>query len=161
MQALLRLAILLLLLPLACSLNSAPLEVSLVDTKGNTHNLQDYRGKWLVVNYWATWCPPCLKEIPHLIDAQQMNDQIEVIGLTVEDIKPKNLNRFVKDQMINYPIFLLSRGTQDAEQQARLFKQLPSPRGLPTTYIINPEGMMVDKHEGGITFDQIEAVVNR
>ena len=150
-------------LPLACTPNdsdaAADDDIQLIDLDGKPQSIHAYRGKWLLINYWATWCPPCLKEIPHLIDAVQMLDNVQIFGLNSEKISKAVLQNFVQGQLISYPIIMLRGNHQDPEQQRQFLQKYPVPRGLPTTYVINPEGRLVQRYEGGITFSQIEKLV--
>jgi len=80
-------------------------DFSLTDLNGKTHKLSDYRGKWVVVNYWATWCPPCRKEIPDFVRFQQKHPKdVQILGIAYEDADASKLKRFAEDFKINYPI---------------------------------------------------------
>lgn len=123
-------------------------EISLRDLEGATHHIKDYRGKWVVVNYWATWCPPCLEEIPELIqfhDRHKENDAV-VIGINMEQIGGDRLRQFVDDYLISYPVVVYS----DPQQL------VGNVTGLPTTYLIDPEGKVVGRRVGQIAGDEIE-----
>ena len=124
-------------------------EFSLKDTQGKTRSLSDEQGKFVVVNFWATWCPPCREEIPELIrfhDAHQAKDAV-VWGVSYENIDSGKLAKFIDEQMISYPVMPMSPGK-------------PSPlgaiRGLPTTVLIAPDGGIARTHLGAITHDVIE-----
>jgi thiol-disulfide isomerase/thioredoxin len=77
------------------------------DTEGKTHSLAGYKGKWVLVNYWATWCPPCLAEIPDLIELHQnKRNNLVVIGVAVDFRAAKQVTDFAESMKINYPIVL-------------------------------------------------------
>ena len=74
------------------------------DLDGRIHRLSDYRGKWVLVNYWATWCPPCREELPELEvfhDNHKDRDAV-VLGLDMEDIDKERLREFVEEQFLSY-----------------------------------------------------------
>ena len=140
------LCILSLLLPLAA--NAA--DFNLKDMQGKTHHLSDYRGKWVLVNFWATWCPPCLAEIPDLISLQSAHKDIVVIGIAMDYANGKIVADFVKKHAINYPIVL---GTEST------VAQIGGMEVLPTTYLYNPAGKQVSYLAGGITREAVEGYI--
>jgi thiol-disulfide isomerase/thioredoxin len=129
-------------------------DYSLPDLNGKTHALSDYRGKWVVVNYWATWCPPCQDEIPDLVDFYERHKDKDaiVIGINFEDIGGEQLKSFVDSYLISYPIL-----RSDPLPRTPLG---PIP-GLPTTYIIDPEGSPVARQVGPVTAKQLEDYIAR
>lgn len=125
---------------------------SLMNLDGKTVQLSDYRGQWVVVNYWATWCAPCIKEIPELAELHSERDDITVLGLDYEDIERERLDEFLSKLEVTYPILLLDVYAMP--------EGLEVPRALPTTYIVNPEGMRVRTFIGPVTRTQVERAID-
>lgn len=121
------------------------------DTKGKVHTLSGYKGKWVLVNYWATWCPPCLEEIPDLIalHADRKNNLV-VIGVALDYRDPKQVIDFAEGLFVDYPIVL---------GNASVVSQIGPIQGLPTTYLYNPEGKMVAQQVGAITRAAVESYI--
>jgi len=115
-----------------------------VDTfDGKKFNLADHRGHWVIVNFWATWCNPCLKEMPDLDAFDQQRDDVEVIGLSYEEIEKSDMAAFLKQHVVHYPIAIL-----DVYKPPTDFD---TPRGLPMTYVIAPDGKVAKKFLGPVT----------
>ncbi len=127
-------------------------DFSLPDLNGQTVKLSDFRGKWVVVNYWATWCAPCRKEIPELSELYTERADIVVLGLDYEDIERSKLDKFLAGIHVSYPILLL-----DIYNMPEFVDE---PRALPMTIIINPEGFRMRTFYGPITRAEIERVVD-
>ncbi|WP_425497804.1 TlpA family protein disulfide reductase [Lysobacter arvi] len=119
--------------------------------EGQPYDLAARRGKWVVVNFWATWCKPCLKEMPELSALDAMREHIEVVGLAYEDISPDDMKVFLKLHPVVYPIAVVDTFNPPAD--------FATPRGLPMTYLIAPDGRVADKFLGPVTAKDIEAAI--
>ena len=128
-------------------------DFTLKDLDGNTVSLSDFRGKWVIVNYWDTWCPPCLEEIPDLVGLYEDNrDSIVVLGIDYEEINQEYLKEFVESHMISYPIM---------QMDPVPLTELGPVLGLPTSYIISPEGERMARQEGPVTREALEKYITR
>jgi thiol-disulfide isomerase/thioredoxin len=118
---------------------------------GKTFDLANHRGKWVVVNFWATWCAPCLKEIPDFNAFAKKRDDVQFIGLAYEEIERPDLEAFLKRTPIDYPIAVL-----DVYNPPKDFE---TPRGLPMTVLIAPDGRKVKQFLGPVTSADLEAEI--
>jgi thiol-disulfide isomerase/thioredoxin len=130
------------------------LSFSLTDTKGVMFTEKNTRGKYLVINFWATWCTPCLKEIPAFVKFYEENsDHVEILGLDFEPVDLEIINDYVGRFSINYPIVLYN---EDNDSEYSNFGEIV---GMPTTQIYSPEGELLHTFMGEITIDDLSKFI--
>jgi thiol-disulfide isomerase/thioredoxin len=129
-----------------------PVDFTLQQLHGDAISLSDYRGKWVVLNYWATWCSPCRKEIPELSELNEARTDVRVLGLAFEDTEIENFDEFLKEFHPSYPLLLV-----DVYAPPEPFG---APRVLPTTIILNPDGAPVKTFLGPVTRANIEDFID-
>ena len=123
---------------------SVVLDFERPDPQGNPVHLSDFRGQWVVVNFWATWCTPCIKEIPELQHLHDEHSEATVIGVNFEQLPGPAVRSFADDLKITYPIVLVG------SEPLVPFEPL---KGLPSTFIVSPQGEFVTGFIGPVTCD--------
>ena len=123
----------------------------LVDRAGQRRSLADWQGKALIVNFWATWCAPCLQEMPELSALHAMRSNVEVVGLAYEDIELDEMQAFLKEHPVAYPIAIIDTFSPP--------KDFATPRGLPMTYLIAPDGKVARQFLGPVNAQEIEQAI--
>ncbi|PIV33598.1 MAG: thioredoxin [Lysobacterales bacterium CG02_land_8_20_14_3_00_62_12] len=128
-------------------------KLDLATVDGGKFVLAEQRGKWVVVNYWATWCPPCLKEMPELGALDRDREDLVVVGLAFEEIALADMQAFLKERAVSYPIAIVDVYHPPADFSV--------PRGLPQTYLIAPDGQIAEKILGPVTRAELEHLIQR
>ncbi|QKT02776.1 TlpA family protein disulfide reductase [Ectothiorhodospiraceae bacterium 2226] len=123
-------------------------DFTLPDLDGNVQRLTDYRGKAVILNFWATWCPPCLEEMPAMQRAweQVQDEDIVLIAINVGEDED-TVFTFLADYPVDFPLLLDEDSTVIADWPVR---------GIPTTFVIDPQGRMAYRAIGGRDWDQPE-----
>lgn len=134
----------------AAALLAAPLN----DLQNQTLKLNQYRGKVLVVNFWATWCPPCREEIPHFIEIQQQlkGENVQFVGIALDN--SSNVAGFVQEFAVNYPVLI--GGINESEMMRSLGN---ASGGLPYTLIYDRQGQLKEKIIGGLDKSRLERLL--
>jgi thiol-disulfide isomerase/thioredoxin len=114
----------------------------LTDTAGKRHRLADYKGRWVVLNYWATWCVPCIQEIPEIAAFQRERKDVVVLGIAMDAEDVPKTKAFAKKVGHDYALVIST---------PRVEKQLAPVHGLPTTRVFDPAGKIVYDRLGRVT----------
>jgi thiol-disulfide isomerase/thioredoxin len=120
---------------------------------GKTFDLAAQRGNWVIVNFWATWCVPCIKEMPDISRFVATHKHVRAIGLAYEDSEPADIKAFLAKHPVIYPI---AQVTLD-----KPLKDFDEPRGLPTTYLISPDGKVAKPIVGPVTEASLKALIDQ
>jgi len=128
-------------------------DFSLPTTDGKQLRLSDYKGKVVILDFWATWCPPCRRSIPDLIALKEEFGPkgFEIIGVSVDTDSKADVAPFVKDNGINYPVVF---------GNMQVYQQYGGIRVVPTSYVIDTEGKIVKRYEGIVPIETYRADIN-
>jgi len=129
-----------------------PIELAVTTLDGKTFDIAEQRGQWVVVNYWATWCGPCIKEMPELDELDHARDDVTVLGLAFEETTTEDLLRFLSKRPVRYPIAAI-----DVYAPPAAFSV---PKGLPTTHLLGPDGTLRKSFIGPITRADLERAID-
>ncbi len=132
--------------------STEPVDFALQRLHGDEVSLSDYRGSWVVLNYWATWCAPCRKEMPDLSALNEARDDVIVLGLAYEDTELENFDEFLEEFQPSFDILLV-----DVYAPPEPFG---APKVLPTTIILNPAGYPLKTYLGPVTREAIESFID-
>lgn len=126
----------------------------LTDLKGHVVKLSDLRGKAVVLNFWATWCPPCKEEIPWFVELQNRygSQGLQIVGVSMDDGDQKDVEKFAAENSINYPVLL---------GKEKVAEQYGGIEYLPTTFYIDRNGVVMDRVFGQAGRDDIEQNIKR
>lgn len=127
-------------------------DFSLKDLNNKEIKLSNYRGKVVLLNFWATWCPPCVKEIPDLIKVQQTykSKGLEIIGVSMDTGSEDDIKKFVKRFEINYPVVV---------GDLKIVNDYGNISAIPTTFFIDRTGKVQTQVQGGLTTEEIEKII--
>ena len=131
-------------------------EFSLPDTDGKVHNINEWRGKIVVLNFWATWCPPCRAEVPLFVDTQEKfrKDGLVIVGVAID--KKQDVANFVDSYFINYPVLVSEQ--DNTELMARYGNRIAT---LPYSVVMDRKGKVIETHAGAYKKDQLYSVLNK
>ncbi len=132
------------------SFQPAP-DFQLTDLDGKTRTLSDYQGKILLINFWATWCPPCRAEIPDFVEvyASKKSQGLEILGVSVDNLSASDLKNFVRRMKINYPVALATE---------KIILDYRPGEYIPTTIVLDRKGRIRHKHVGQLDKETLLAL---
>jgi thiol-disulfide isomerase/thioredoxin len=125
------------------------LKVTTLD--GRPWDLSAQHGRWVIVNFWATWCVPCIKEMPAISAFVAARADVRAIGLAYDDSPAADIRAFLKKHPVSYPVAQVT-----LDQPPRDFDE---PRGLPTTYLIAPDGTVARRFIGPVDARSLGAAI--
>lgn len=123
---------------------------TLSDSQGNPQALSQWKGKILVVNFWATWCPPCVEEMPELVELQHdtASKNVQIIGIGIDSAS--NISEFSSKHKIDYPLYVSGmKGTELSKQFGN------QSGGLPFTVLLSPEGQVKKTYLGRLNMKEL------
>jgi thiol-disulfide isomerase/thioredoxin len=139
----------------ASSAVAGPGNLTIVDAAGSLHAVKEFRGKWVLVNYWATWCAACIEEMPELSTLSSQEPELIVLGATDEEITPEQLRSFVNRHQVSYVL-----GRSD---KAKIPHELsPSVLGVkvrPLSYLVAPDGSVAKRFVGAVDVGKLKLLI--
>jgi len=133
--------------------NVMAVEMEVIDIFGKKYQLEQYKGQWLILNYWATWCPPCRDEIPMLVDYDNEHENVKVFGINYEPgIDIEDLQEFVENYFVSYPNILANR---------KIISTFGNPKGLPMTVFVDPQGKIVKQYTGMLNETMLDRITQQ
>lgn len=129
------------------------MQMQLPDLNGASHSLAGWKGQPIVVNFWATWCAPCVKEMPALDALQKKYPQVRFVGIGVDSAV--NMQKFVEKVQVSYPLWVIGAGAIDT------LRKLGNPSGgLPFTIVFNADGSINRKILGEVQPDDLDRTLS-
>ena len=119
---------------------------------GEEKSIEDYRGQWLIINFWAEWCPPCLEEIPELGKLAKENPELAILGVSYDKLTNSELEGLVEKLDIQYPV---------VATEPMPYLPVAKPQSLPGTYLISPSGQTMGPILGKIDRQKILAIISK
>jgi len=129
-------------------------EFSLPDTDGKQRNISEWKGKTILLNFWATWCPPCREEVPLLVEAHEKYKKAGFVVVSVAIDKKQDIENFIDSYFINYPV--LVNETDNTHLMARYGNRIAT---LPYSVIIAPDGRIIANKKGAYKRDELYAIL--
>ena len=131
---------------------AALMQVSMKDSSGKQRKMSEWQGKVLLLNFWATWCPPCVSEMPELVALQNelAGKNLQVVGIGIDS--PSNIREFAEKHQITYPLLL---GGLEGSELSRQFGNQSG--GLPFTILIGPDGSVRQTYMGRLNMEKVRA----
>ncbi|MBV9671053.1 MAG: TlpA family protein disulfide reductase, partial [Acidobacteriales bacterium] len=141
-------------------INKPAPEFELPSLDGKSVKLSDYKGKAVVLNFWATWCTPCKVEMPWLVDLEKkyQGQGVEIVGISMDDLSRDKVKSFTREMGLNYPVLM---GKESAKNEEMLEEHYGGLEGLPTTFYIDRSGKIVETVEGLISKSEIESNIKK
>lgn len=127
------------------------LKVTTLD--GKPYDLASQRGHWVIVNFWATWCVPCIKELPDIAHFVATHSNVRAIGIAYDDTDPADIRAFLSKHPVGYPV---AQVTMD-----KPLTDFDEPLGLPTTWLIAPDGKVAKHFMGPVTPALLSAAIGK